>query len=94
MELPDWEFPDIHNMAKALLSSKEKIYLDAAKKANSYMKSAQDIKSLNKGINGGIKGAFPIYGWYAPFCYPNWAAKFFIDSLMLEDDKKVEDKLS
>lgn len=74
--------------------NKEKTYFDAAKKINSYMKSTQDIKSLNKGINGGIKGAFPIYGWYAPFCYPNWAAKFFIDSLMLEDDKEIAIKLS
>lgn len=74
--------------------TKEKIYLDAAKKINNYMKSTQDIKSLNSGINGGIKGAFPIYGWYAPFCYPNWAAKFFIDSLMLEDDLGIADKLS
>ncbi|MBI2523100.1 terpene cyclase/mutase family protein [Candidatus Woesearchaeota archaeon] len=74
--------------------TKEKTYFDAAKKTNQYMKSAQDIKSLNKGIRGGIKGAFPIYGWYAPFCYPNWAAKFFIDSLMLEDDWGIADKLS
>jgi len=74
--------------------TKEKLYFDAAKKANQYIKSAQDIKSLNKGIKGGIKGAYPIYGWYAPFCYPNWAAKFFIDSLMLEDDKETADKLS
>ncbi|MEK6869698.1 MAG: prenyltransferase/squalene oxidase repeat-containing protein, partial [Nanoarchaeota archaeon] len=60
--------------------NKEKTYFDAAKKTNRYMKSTQDMKSSNKDINGGIKGAFPIYGWYAPFCYPNWAAKFFIDS--------------
>jgi len=65
--------------------TKEKIYLDASKKINNYMKSMQDVKTNNSGIRGGIKGAFPIYGWYAPFCYPNWAAKFFIDSLMLED---------
>ena len=74
--------------------TKETSYLDAAKKINNYMKSMQDIKTNNSGIRGGIKGAFPIYGWYAPFCYPNWAAKFFIDSLMLEDDKEIADKLS
>ena len=44
-------------------------------------------------IKGAIPGAFPIYGWYAPFCYPNWAAKFFVDSLLLEYDKNVADKL-
>ena len=74
--------------------TKEKSYFDAAKKINNYVKSAQDVKSLNKGVNGGIKGAYPIYGWYAPFCYPNWAAKFFIDSLMLDDDKEIADNLS
>ncbi|MEK6876360.1 MAG: hypothetical protein AABX63_03040, partial [Nanoarchaeota archaeon] len=74
--------------------NKEKTYFDAAKKTNQYMKSTQDMKSSNKDINGGIKGAFPIYGWYAPFCYPNWAAKFFIDSLMLEDDKEIAGNLS
>jgi len=74
--------------------TKEKVYLNAAKKANNYVKSTQNITSFNKGIRGGIKGAYPIYGWYAPFCYPNWAAKFFIDSLMLEDHKEIAGNLS
>ena len=72
----------------------EKKYIKAAKKTNFYMKSIQNIKAPSNKISGAIKGAYPIYGWYAPFCYPNWAAKFFIDSLMLEDDKKIADKLS
>ena len=33
---------------------------------------------------GGIAGSFPIWGKYIHYCYPNWAAKFFADSLMLE----------
>ena len=57
------------------------------------MESIQDIKTGNIGMRGGIKGAYPIYGWYAPFCYPNWAAKFFIDALMLEEDLRIGDKL-
>ena len=74
--------------------TKDKKYIYAAKKINRYMKSTQNIKSQNSKTKGAIKGAFPIYGWYAPFCYPNWAAKFFIDSLMLEDDKEIAGKLS
>ena len=74
--------------------TKNKRYLNAAKKINNYAKSTQDIKSGNKGIKGGIKGSYPVYGWYAPFCYTNWAAKFFIDALMLEDDLKIGNKLS
>ena len=58
------------------------------------MKSTQDICSRNKNIRGGIKGAYPIYGWYAPFSFPNWAAKFFIDALMLEDNPDIANKLS
>jgi len=74
--------------------TKDKKYLNAAKKANVYMKSTQNVSSANEGIKGGIKGAYPIYGWYAPFCYINWAAKFFIDSLMLEDDLNLVDSLA
>lgn len=73
--------------------TKNKKYLTASKKINNFVKSTQDINSGNKGIRGGIKGAYPIYGWYAPFCYLNWAVKFFIDALMLEEDLNVGDKL-
>lgn len=33
---------------------------------------------------GGIKGSHPVNGGYHPWQYPNWAAKFFADALMLE----------
>ena len=32
---------------------------------------------------GGIPGSLPLWGSYAPFTYPSWAAKFFIDALLL-----------
>ena len=78
---------------KLFMLTKDKKFIDAAKKSNAYMKAVQNIKSHNPGINGGIQGSFPIYGWYAPFCYPNWAAKFFIDALMLEDNPNLANKL-
>lgn len=59
-------------------------YLDAANKMNRYLKTTQNIKSRDKGINGGIKGSQPIYGGYIPFGYISWGAKFFIDALLLE----------
>ena len=59
-------------------------YLEAAKKMNKYLKATQNIKSRDRGINGGIKGSQPIYGRYAPFGYISWGAKFFIDALLLE----------
>lgn len=78
---------------KLHMITKHEKFKTAAIKSNNFMKSMQNLSSSNQGIKGGIPGAYPIYGWYAPFAYPNWAAKFFIDSLMLEEDKKIADKL-
>ena len=78
---------------KLFIATKEQKFLDAAKKSNYYMKTIQNLNSSNPGIKGGIPGAFPIYGWYAPFCFPNWAAKFFADALMLEINPKMHEKI-
>jgi hypothetical protein len=78
---------------KLFIATKENKFIEAAKKANAYMKTTQNISSSNAGVRGGIQGAMPIYGWYAPFSYPNWAAKFFADSLMLEDNPEIANKL-
>ena len=60
-------------------------YLNAALKLNDYTKSTQNLSTLNKGIRGGLKGSHPIRGKYTPFIFPNWAAKFLADSLLLEE---------
>lgn len=59
-------------------------FLDAAEKIIGQLKQLQNIKSLDSGIRGGIAGSFPIWGSYMQFSYPNWATKFFADSLMLK----------
>ncbi len=59
-------------------------YLDAAGRVTRFLMSTQDLTSGDAGIRGGIKGAHPVWGAYAPYEYPNWAAKFFVDALMLE----------
>jgi hypothetical protein len=35
-------------------------------------------------VRGGIAGSAPIWGDYSRFEYPNWAAKFFADALMMD----------
>lgn len=42
-----------------------------------------DIASTNPGVRGGVKGSFPLDGGYMGYRYPNWAAKFLADALML-----------
>jgi len=80
-----WQKLDIHEKNDTLMA--------AAIKSNHYMKTVQDRSSRNPGINGAIPGAYPIYGWYAPFSYINWGTKFFVDALMLEEHPHLADKI-
>lgn len=61
-------------------------FLEAAKKANTFLKSTQDLAHSNPGIRGAIKGSHPVFGKYCEYGFPNWATKFFVDSLLLEED--------
>lgn len=72
--------------------TKDPVWLDAAFKMLNHLKALQDIRSANEGIRGGIKGSFPVYGSYSAFKYPNWAAKFFADALLLKIKLQTESK--
>lgn len=63
-------------------------FFKAALEMNQDLKSLQNLKSSNGGIRGGIKGSHPIWGRYASFRYPSWAAKFFVDALLIEEEIK------
>jgi len=60
-------------------------YTQAAAEANRCVKRTQRRSSRLRGVGGGVAGAFPIYGDYHPYLYVNWAAKFLVDSLLLEE---------
>jgi len=60
-------------------------YLQAGKAANRYVRRTIRFEGPD-GVRGGVKGSFPVWGGYMTYEYPNWAAKFFIDSLMVEQD--------
>ena len=64
--------------------NKNKKYLEAAIKSINSVKFCIDLKSSNKGIRGGISGSYPIWGEYIFMAFPNWAAKFFIDALLMK----------
>ena len=42
-------------------------------------------------IRGGVKGSFPVDGDYGKYEYLNWAAKFLLDSLIMERNFKSEE---
>jgi hypothetical protein len=59
-----------------------KYRIGASKTVNCLLYS-QERSNWPGSIRGAIAGSLPINGNYLPFVYPNWAAKFFSDMLML-----------
>ena len=55
-----------------------------AKRANRFNMSIQDLSTDDERVRGALKGSHPINGGYMTYKYPNWATKFFMDGLMLE----------
>jgi len=70
----------------------EKKFADAARKAVEFVKRTQNCTHANPGICGGVKGSFPFDGPYGQFEMLNWAAKFFIDAIILINDPKQLEK--
>ena len=48
------------------------------------LKTTQRLDHADVAVRGGIAGSAPIWGDYSRFEYPNWAAKFFADALMMD----------
>ena len=49
-----------------------------------YLKTTQKLDTTDPVVRGGIAGSSPIWGDYSRFEYPNWAAKFFADALLMD----------
>jgi rhamnogalacturonyl hydrolase YesR len=58
-------------------------YRRASRRAVEFLKTTQALQG-DPNERGGIKGSHPIDGGYHPWQYPNWAAKFFADALMMD----------
>ena len=49
-----------------------------------YLKTTQKLTASDSAVRGGIAGSSPLWGGYSRFEFPNWAAKFFSDALMMD----------
>jgi hypothetical protein len=56
----------------------------AAQLAIAYVKRTQRLDHPDDIVRGAIPGSAPIWGDYSRFEFPNWAAKFFADALMMK----------
>jgi uncharacterized protein YyaL (SSP411 family) len=63
-----------------------KHYFDAANRLVDYLKALQRHDSRDINLNGAIPGSFPLFGSYQTAGYPNWATKFFLDAVMLQEE--------
>jgi hypothetical protein len=59
-------------------------YLAAGKLANSFVRRTVALSGSQDTV-GAVRGSFPFDGNYCRFQYPNWAAKFLVDSLTIEE---------
>lgn len=57
---------------------------DHARAALDYLKANHRLEHADPVVLGGLAGSAPIWGDYSRFEYPNWAAKFLADALIMD----------
>ncbi len=58
-------------------------YAGAARRGVEFLKRNHAMTGRLDAEDGGIAGSLPFWGRYSRFEFPNWAAKFFADALMV-----------
>jgi uncharacterized protein YyaL (SSP411 family) len=61
----------------------ESDYQRAAFRLARQVAACQRLDHGDAGVRGAVPGSAPIFGRYAPMQFPNWAAKFWVDLLLL-----------
>ena len=61
-------------------------YFEGAEKLVNGLKPLQRLNLSNPALNGALSGSFPLFGTYMTAGYPNWATKYFLDALLLQDE--------
>lgn len=69
---------------KLFESCRDAKYMQSAHNLIDSVCRTQDLDSPDEGIRGAIPGSHPFSGKYQKGTYPNWAAKFFADAVMLK----------
>ena len=67
-----------------LLTHEEK-YRAAARTVNRYLMARHDIHNPDLRLRGGLPGSWPVWGDYGRLRILNWATKFLVDALALEE---------
>jgi hypothetical protein len=73
-------------MATLLLMDEDPLFLEAGKKT---LKALLELQKKSGKARGGLPGSKPFWGSYMPLRYPNWAAKFLTDAILMANGIKV-----
>jgi hypothetical protein len=76
----------LHMFAK----TKNPLYKSSARRILAFLKTTQNCSSPEPGLRGGIKGAYPFDGAYGRFEVLNWATKFYVDALLMDEQLAAE----
>ncbi|MBL4706193.1 MAG: terpene cyclase/mutase family protein [Flavobacteriales bacterium] len=69
--------------------NKDNQFLEGASKMiNVLISTQQRTNSGSDQVKGALSGSYPIWGRYEKFSFPNWATKYFLDALLLEQQIK------
>ena len=60
-------------------------YRTAVGVANRYLMARHDIRNADLRLRGGVPGSWPVWGGYGRLQILNWATKFLLDALTLEE---------
>jgi hypothetical protein len=63
-------------------------YRTVANRVNSFVRRTIPL-GVADDVDGGLQGSFPITGHYGQYEFLNWAAKFFIDSNLMEQEINI-----
>ena len=66
----------------------EEKYHTLADKLVDYLKALQLVKAEDASTVGSIAGSFPLFGGYMRAGYPNWATKYYLDALRLQEARR------
>ena len=68
------------------LITRDEKYRNAVRRVNDYLTARHDVRNPDLRLRGGLSGSWPVWGDYGPYQILNWATKFLVDALALEED--------
>jgi hypothetical protein len=66
------------------LLAREEKYRAAARTVNRYLMARHDIRNPDPRLRGGVPGSWPVWGDYGRLQILNWATKYLVEALALE----------